>query len=143
MKIFINCPLLRLPLTTAILTAALLLCACVARQHPVEALMPTLDTMTKARLYLGYPSTSRPGEDSAIIHEWLLDASYQEQGKWVREKAPWVRRDRDGYRVDVYRDVWYPPHKVNKYCRIRIIADEFEQVISSSWEGHSCEDLIR
>lgn len=122
----------------------LVCCAgCAPKQSRIERVMPAMRDMNAVQRALGSPSTSRELADGATEHQWLLDSSYHEQGRWVREKSPWVRHDKDGYRVEVYRDVWYPPRDVTKYCRITIVADKTGKVVNRQWEGYSCDELVR
>lgn len=126
-----------------LILAAAFLAACAGKSPSrMSRVLPQVTTMAEAKRHFGHPAASLAQADGSTRHEWLLDAHYKEQGKWVRELSPWVRYDSDGYRVEQYRDVWKPARTVSKYCRLTITADADGKVLNSRWEGDSCDDII-
>ena len=130
-------------LLLAVAVFALILTACAAKNNAcVDKTLLAVATMTDARYRFGAPRSSSPLPDGTTAHEWLLDVSYEQPGRYVTEPSPWVRYDSDGYRIETERDVWKRPRSVSKYCRLVIVADASGRVLSSRYEGEDCCDLI-
>ena len=133
----------RLALLLALAALPLLFSACAAGSNAqVDKTLLAVTTMTDAQYRFGAPAKSVALPDGTVSHEWLLDVSYEQKGRYVTEPSPWVRYDSDGYRIETEREVWKRPHAVSKYCRLVIIADADGKVLSSRYEGADCRDLI-
>lgn len=130
-------------LITVALCLSVSLSACAAKNAAcVDKTLVAVSTMTDARYRFGAPKSSVVLPDGTVSHEWRLNVTYEQKGGYVTEKSPWVRYDSDGYRIETEREVWKKPRSVSKYCNLVIIADTDGKVLSSTYEGADCCDLV-
>ena len=126
------------------LFAALLsLSGCAAKTSCIDSALAAVHTLPDARYRFGTPKSSMAQADGTVRHEWLLDVSYEQPGRYETETSPWVRYDSDGYRVETERDVWKRPKHVTKFCRLVVVTDAQGRVLSSQYEGENCCDIVR
>ncbi|MDL2316548.1 hypothetical protein LJC59_05640 [Desulfovibrio sp. OttesenSCG-928-A18] len=114
------------------------LCSCAGRT--MDRLMPQVNSMYLARHYFGEPKASTELADGTIRHEWVRDKIETLPGHY-ETRCIRVYYDRDGYRECVEREVWVPSRQERQVCRLSVIASKDGRVLSSSWEGNSCDTL--
>ena len=108
----------------------------------MDRLMPHIETMGLAKHYFGEPTGRSALPNGGTRSEWLLDRVAQVPGQNVEEKI-FAGYDRDGFPVYYTRVVFVPAHFARQYCRLTIVADKQGNILESSWDGNSCEDLMR
>lgn len=124
-----------------LLTLVLLLFFGGCAKSPMDRLMPQVETVASARQHFGPPASSTELPDGTVRHEWVLDQSTQEPGRYVTQRSYWGH-DRDGFRKSHERTVWVPAHRVGQYCRLWMISDANGRVLRSDWEGNACEAMM-
>ena len=107
----------------------------------MDRLMPHVENMQLARHYFGEPTSKNVLPNGETRSEWLLDRVAQVPGQYVEQKI-FVGYDRDGFPVYYTRYVFVPAHMARQYCRLAIRSDKDGNVLESSWEGDSCEDMM-
>jgi hypothetical protein len=108
----------------------------------MDRLMPHVETLQLARHYFGEPGDASVAADGAERREWLLDRVTPVPGQDVHEKI-FMGYDRDGYPVYFTRAYFVPEHAVRQRCRLTMLFDQQGRTLQSSWEGDSCDELLR
>ena len=119
--------------------ALLLLSGCATTK--MDRLMPHVETMQLATHYFGVPTSKSDLSNGGARNEWLLDQVTQVPGQYVEQKI-FVGYDYDGFPVYYTRNVFVPAHMARQYCRLVIVSDKAGNVLESTWEGDSCEDMM-
>ena len=127
-------------LIALIACAALALSGCVTTK--MDRLMPHVENMKLASHYFGEPTGKSDLPDGKTRNEWLLDRVSQVPGQDVEQKIL-AGYDSDGFPVYVTCTVFVPAHMARQYCRLEIVTDKSGAILESTWEGDSCEDLMR
>ena len=119
--------------------ALLLLSGCATTK--MDRLMPHVETMQLATHYFGAPTSKSDLPNGGARNEWLLDQVTQVPGQYVEQRI-FVGYDCDGFPVYYTRNVFVPAHMARQYCRLVIVADKNGNVLESTWEGDSCEEMM-
>ena len=104
--------------------------------------MPHVENMYMATHYFGQPTSKTELPGGGTRSEWLMDRVTQVPGQYVEQKI-FMGTDRDGFPRYYIRKVFVPAHMARQYCRLEIVADKDGGILESSWEGDSCEHMMR
>jgi hypothetical protein len=122
----------------ALLCGAACLAGCASR---FEKALEEVYTAEDAFFRFGEPSSSEELPDGRKRHEWKLEEDVNVPGQYVT-KEYYLGRDRDGFPVYVYRDVWVPEHIDYHRCTLIVVTDARGGALERRWNGNSCDRLL-
>lgn len=123
----------------ALLACGLLgLSGCASR---FEKALEEVHSADDAFLRFGNPTGTERLPDGRERHEWKLEEDVNVPGQYVTRQY-YLGRDRDGYPVYVYRDVWVPEHIEYHRCTLIVVADAQGRALERRWNGNSCDRLL-
>lgn len=125
-------------LCTLLACTALGLAGCASR---FEKALEEVNSAEDAFFRFGDPTVSERLPDGRERYEWKLHEDVNVPGQYVT-KQYYLGRDRDGYPVYVYRDVWVPEHMDYYRCTLIVVTDARGRALERRWNGNSCDRLL-